>query len=73
MGHVRTIAQETASQIALRDCSKEVGVGAREGQYVCDFVKGKCMQSSTWFFFVIVVFLQKVLLVTRSRSYYERF
>ena len=30
---MRTIAQETAPQIALRNCSKE----AERGQYICDF------------------------------------
>ena len=30
---MRTVAQETVFQIALRNCSKEVG----EGQYICDF------------------------------------
>ena len=34
---MRTIAQETAPQIALRNCSKEA-VG--EGQYICDFSEG---------------------------------
>ena len=36
-GKMRTIAQETAPQIALRNCSKEA-VG--EGQYICDFSEG---------------------------------
>ena len=35
-GKMRTIAQEIASQIALRNCSKEL----RGSQYVCDFGKG---------------------------------
>ena len=30
---MRGLARETAPQIALRNCSKEVG----EGQYICDF------------------------------------
>ena len=43
---MRTIAQEAASQIALKNCSKEV-VG--EGQYKCDFGKGQYMQSRSYF------------------------
>ena len=39
---MRTIALEVASQIALKNCSKEV-VG--EGQYKCDFGKGQYMQN----------------------------
>ena len=35
---MRTIAWDTASQIVLRNCSKEVGV---EGQYICDFGEGE--------------------------------
>ena len=35
-GSMRTAAQETARQIALRNCSKEA---VREGQYVHDFGK----------------------------------
>ena len=34
---MRTAAQETAFQIALRNGSKEV---AGEGQYICDFGEG---------------------------------
>lgn len=46
---MRTIAQETAFQIALRKCSKEAGAGG-EGQYMhMILVKGECMQSSTHF------------------------
>ena len=36
---MRTIAQETAFHIALRNCSKEVGVEG--GQYTCDFDEGR--------------------------------
>ena len=35
---MRTIARETAFQIALRSCSEEV---AGEGQYICDFGEGR--------------------------------
>ena len=46
-GKMRTIARETAFQIALRNCSKEVG-----GKVSIDviLVKGEYMQSSTYFF-----------------------
>ena len=36
-GKMRIIARETVFQIALRNCSKEVGGG---GQYICDFGEG---------------------------------
>ena len=49
---MRTVAQETVFQIALRNCSKEVG-GVGGGQYICDFGGREYMQSST-------DFLQKV-------------
>jgi len=48
---MRTVAQETVFQIALGNCSKEVGGG--ESQYICDFGGREYMQSST-------DFLQKV-------------
>ena len=48
---MRTVAQETVFQIALGNCSKEVGGGER--QYICDFGGREYMQSST-------DFLQKV-------------
>ena len=44
---MRTIARETASQIALRNCSKEVG--GKVSIYVI-LVKGEYTQSSTYFF-----------------------
>ena len=44
---MRTIAQETAFQIALRNCYKEVG--GKVSIYVI-LVKGAYMQSSTYFF-----------------------
>ena len=31
-GNMRTVVQETTPQIALRNCSKEVG-----GKHICDF------------------------------------
>ena len=36
-GKMKTLAQETAFQIALRNCSQEV---RGKGQYICDFGKG---------------------------------
>ena len=54
---MRTIAQETAFQIALRKCSKEAGAGGEVSAYIyMILVKGECMQSSTHF-------LQRFLLV----------
>ena len=44
---MKTVVQETAFQIALRNCSKEVGW--REGQYMI-LVKGEYMQLSTILF-----------------------
>ena len=44
---MRTIARETAFQIALRNCSKEVG--GKVSVYVI-LVKGEYMQSSTYIF-----------------------
>ena len=41
-----TTAQETAPQIALRDCSKEA---VREGQYIRFWWRGSSMQWSTYF------------------------
>ena len=58
---MRTAAQETASQIALRHCSKEV-VG--QGQYVRFWRRGSSVQSS-------IYFTEGFLLVTRSFSNYE--
>ena len=49
---MRTVAPETAPQIALRNCFKEVR--GKVSIYVI-LVKGECMQSNTHFFF-----LQKV-------------
>ena len=43
-GKMRTAAQETTPQIALRNCSKEVG---GKGQYVI-LLKGEFMQSSSY-------------------------
>ena len=63
---MRTIAQETAPQITLRNCSKEV-----EGKVsICVIlVKGKYMQSNTFFFF----FPRRFLLVMRNTGHHEGF
>ena len=47
MGKMRTIAHELAFQMALRNCSKEVG--GKVSIYVI-LVKGEYVQSSTYFF-----------------------
>ena len=44
-GKMRTIAQETASQIALRNCSKEV---KRKVSIYVILVKGEYIQPNTW-------------------------
>ena len=45
---MRTAARETASQISLRNCSKEAGAGGKVSIYVI-LVKGEYMQSSTYY------------------------
>ena len=47
-GRMRTIAWETAPQIALRNCSK--GVGGRSMYMYVIFMRGEYIQSSTEFF-----------------------
>ena len=54
---MRTIAWETAFQIALRNFSKEVG--GKVSIYVI-FVKGEYMQSSTYFLQKVSAGLMKV-------------
>ena len=40
-GNMRTVTLEIATQIGLRNCSKNMGVeGGGEGQYICDFGEG---------------------------------
>ena len=56
-GKIRTAAWETAPQISLRDCSKEV-LG-KDNIYVI-LVKGEYMQSSTYFFQKISTGLRKL-------------
>lgn len=59
---MRTMAQEAASQIILKNCSKEVG---GEVSIICDFSEGGYMQSGTHFG-------RGLLLVLRSRCLLER-
>ena len=54
---MRIIAQETAFQIALRNCSKEVR--GKVSMYVI-LVKGEYMQSGTCFLQKVAVSLMKV-------------
>ena len=56
-GKMRTIAQETAFQIALRNCSKEVGGQLRIHVIL---VKGEYVQSSTYFLQKVSASLVKV-------------
>ena len=60
---MRTIAQETAFQIALSNCSKELG---RKVSIYVILVKREYMQSSTYFW-------KKFLLVTRIGLHQEGF
>ena len=62
-GKMRTAAGETASQIALRDRSKEEGGKVRIDVIL---VKGEYMQSSTYFF-------RRFLRVMRKRHHHEGF
>ena len=45
---MRTVAQETVFQIALRNCSKEVGVGGRVSIYVILEEGSTCNQAQTF-------------------------
>ena len=56
-GKKRTVAWEIAPQIALRNCSKEVG--GKENIYVI-LVKAEYMQSSPYFFQKISTGLRKL-------------
>ena len=62
---MKTIAQETAPQRALRNCSKETGAG--EGQDRHDFGEEGVRAIKNIFFF----FCRKFLLVTGSRCHHE--
>ena len=53
---MRTGAEKTAPQIALRDCSKEAG---RKGQYVCDFGERE-IHAIEYIFFQVSASLMKL-------------
>ena len=57
---MRTVAQEMAPQIALRNCS---GEAAGKGQYICDFGHAH----------IFADILHILLPVTRSRHHHEGF
>ena len=65
-GKMRTIAWETAPQIPLRNCCKEI-----EGKVSIHgiLVKGQYMQSSTSY----ILFCRWLLLVMRCNCHHERF
>ena len=65
-GKLKTIMQETAPQIPLRNCSKEVG----EGPYIWDFGERRVHALKHFFFFF---FFYRFLLVTRSSHHHEGF
>ena len=67
---MRTAAQETAPQIALRNCSKDAEWGC---QCICDFGKGGLHAIRHIFFQKISASLLKLLRVTRNSCHYERF
>ena len=69
-GKMRTIDQETAFQIALRNCSKEVG--GKVSIYVI-WVKGEYVQSSTFFCTRFLLFSWKLVLVMRRRLTMKHF
>ena len=56
---MKIIAQETAFQIALKNCSKEA---EGEGQYICDFSEGGVYAIR------YILFLQKVSASHREQS-----
>ena len=64
---MRAIAWETVFQTALRNCSKEVR--GKVSIYVI-LVKGKYMQSSTYFCRLFLLVLWRLLLVMRGRHYH---
>ena len=69
-GKMRTIARETASQTALRNCSTEVGRG---GQYISDFGDQGVPVAQHTFLQNVSASLMKVPATTRSRSHREGF
>ena len=67
---MKTIVQETAPQVALRNCSKEAG--GTVNIYVI-LVKGEYMQSSTHLSQKAPTSLMKSLLVMKSSHHHEGF
>ena len=67
---MRTAAQETAPQVALRNCSKDA---EWRGQCICDFGKGGLRAMRHMFFQKVSASLLKRLLVTRNSCHQERF
>ena len=62
---MRTVAQETAPQIALRKCSKEMWSGlGRGGHYISDFGEGGLLV-------IKHISLQKLSLVSRDSHHHE--
>ena len=68
---MRTAAQETAPQIALRNCSKEAG--EKEGQYMCDYGEGGVHAAKLIFLWKVSPGLMKLLLVMRNSHHHEGF
>ena len=66
---MRTATWETAPQIALRNCSKEVR--EKDNIYMI-LVKGEYVQPST-FFQKVSIGLMKLLLIIRNSCHHERF
>ena len=69
-GNMMTATWETAPQVTLRNCSKDVG--GKERIYVI-LVKGEYVQSSTNILEKVFASLVKLLLVLRNCHYYEGF
>ena len=67
---MRTAAQKTAPQIALRDCSKDIG--RKDIVYVI-LVKERLHTIKRIFFQKVSTSLVKLLLVTRNSHHHEGF
>ena len=66
---MRTVAWETAFQIALKNCLE---VGGKVSIYVI-LLKGEYIQSSTYFCRRFLLVLGRLLLLTRSKPHHEKF
>ena len=70
-GKLRTEAWDTEFQIALRNCSKDVG--GQVNIYVI-LLKGERMQSSLYIYIYLFIYLfRRFLLVMRSSHHHEGF